>query len=159
MDKIWDQNRQEDVPSDLIFPGDAGRDGFTTFDITGLASNKADSLTGMKDEIAILSWLIVLLRVREDTQVSFEWTYKLWGNESGPNSVNRCSSTEVISGLQNTVGDAATAISRQITKVVSSQCARTSTSFSLLLSTGSLLRTSEMAEDEVSERTLPSHGR
>jgi hypothetical protein len=104
--------------------------------------------TGMKEEIALVSWLLVLLRTQEDGRVSFDWAYK--GQEDGVRlePVNSLSSDQVMPNLRSNIGQVAAAISRQIEKVASSP----RPSSSLVLSTSVLSQTSE-AKDEVSIRT------
>ncbi|KAJ5542306.1 AMP-dependent synthetase/ligase [Penicillium sp. DV-2018c] len=120
-------------------PAETNGDNFRAFPITQLAS-EMNIRTGMKEEIVLLSWLIVLLRSREESQVSFEWRYNdRASTESEP--VNRISMNEVMNGLQSNVAEVATAISQRITS-------DTSTLASLILSTSCLSRTSEEAKDE-----------
>lgn len=134
-------NGIEKVPTDVN--GD-----FSSFHIADLASEQIITPTGMKEEIVLLSWLIVLLRSREDSQISYDWSYKYSANGAEPESVNKILMNEVMKGLQSNVGEVATAISRNITAGASSDA-------SLVLSTSSLSRTSEEAKDEVSERLKP----
>lgn len=115
--------------------------------VAGLASNA--NMTGIRDEILLVSWLIVLLRTREDGHICFEWTYKDRGNES---VIGRLSTDEVMAGLQNKIGHVATAISRHITALVPGDAA-ISSPVKLLLSTGSLSKAPEAVNQGVS--TLP----
>ncbi|KAJ5963768.1 uncharacterized protein N7479_003644 [Penicillium vulpinum] len=121
-------------------PADANGD-FSSFKIADLVSEQAVTPTGMKEEIVLLSWLMVLLRSREDSQISYDWSYKNSENGVEPQSVNKLLMNEVMKGLQSNVGEVATAISRNITTGASSPA-------SLVLSTSSLSRTSEEAKDE-----------
>jgi hypothetical protein len=123
-------------------PTDANGD-FSSFKMTHLASEQITTPTGMKEEIVLLSWLMVLLRSREDSQISYDWSHKDFANGVEPESVNKLLMNEVMKGLQSNVGDVATAISRNISTGASSPA-------SLVLSTSSLSRTSEEAKDEVS---------
>lgn len=125
-------------------PTDANGD-FSSFPIAHLVSEQINTPTGMKEEIVLLSWLMVLLRSREDSQISYEWSYKDSANDAEPESVSKLLMNEVMKGLQSNVGEVATAISRNITTGASSPT-------SLILSTSSLSRTSEEAKDEVSEK-------
>ncbi|KAJ5373177.1 AMP-dependent synthetase/ligase [Penicillium concentricum] len=127
-------NGIEKVPTDVN--GD-----FSSFQITHLASEQVATPTGMKEEIVLLSWLMVLLRSREDSQISYDWSHKDFANGVEPESVNKLLMNEVMKGLQSNVGEVATAISRNISTAASSPS-------SLLLSTSSLSRTSEEAKDE-----------
>lgn len=83
--------------------------GVHTLEAAGLGADTTPS--GMKEELLLVSWLIVLLRTREDGQASFEWAYK--GDEASP--VNRCLSTEVMADLRSSVGQTAAAIARKRT--------------------------------------------
>ncbi|KAJ5427052.1 hypothetical protein N7465_002122 [Penicillium sp. CMV-2018d] len=121
-------------------PTDTNGD-FSSFQIAHLASEQIATPTSMKEEIVLLSWLMVLLRTREDSQISYDWSYKDFANGTEPESVNKLSMNEVMKGLQSNVGEVATAISRSITAGASSPA-------SLILSTSSLSRTSEEAKDE-----------
>ncbi|CAG8890896.1 unnamed protein product [Penicillium egyptiacum] len=114
---------------------------FSSFQIAHLASDQGNTPTGMKEEIVLLSWLMVLLRSREDSQISYDWFYNDVANGSEPESVNRLLANEVMKGLQSDVGEVATAISRNITRKAPSPA-------SLVLSTSSLSRTSEAAKHE-----------
>ncbi|KAJ5825112.1 AMP-dependent synthetase/ligase [Penicillium robsamsonii] len=114
---------------------------FSSFPIANLASEQITTLTSMKEEIVLLSWLMVLLRSREDSQISYEWSHKDFANGVEPDSVNKLLMNEVMKGLQSNVGEVATAISRNISTGASGPA-------SLLLSTSSLSRTFEEAKDE-----------
>ncbi|KAJ9492309.1 hypothetical protein VN97_g923 [Penicillium thymicola] len=121
-------------------PTDTNGD-FSSFQIAHLASEQITTPTGMKEEIVLLSWLMVLLRSREDSQISYDWSYKDFTNGTEPESVHKLLMNEVMEGLQSNVGEVATAISRSITAGASSPAC-------LILSTSSLSRTSEEAKDE-----------
>ncbi|EKV14919.1 HC-toxin synthetase [Penicillium digitatum PHI26] len=121
-------------------PTDTNGD-FSSFQIEHLASERMTTPTGMKEEIVLLSWLIVLLRSREDSQISYDWSYKDLANGAEPESVTKLSMNEVMKGSKSTVGEVATAISPNITTGASSH-------ESIVLSTSSLSRTSEEAKDE-----------
>lgn len=123
----------------------AAPDAFRTFEVAGLA---AEATTGMREDIVLLSWLIVLLRTKEDGQASFQWAYT---GHDGQEVKNRSLSTEqVLPNLQSQVGD----VSAVISKHISSEHVKPSTPASLLLSTGALSRTTEVGE-EVSYGTCP----
>ncbi|KGO41413.1 AMP-dependent synthetase/ligase [Penicillium expansum] len=127
-------NGIEKVPTDTN--GD-----FSSFQIAHLASEQITTPTGMKEEIVLLSWLMVLLRSREDSQISYDWSYKDVAHGAEPESVNKLSMNEVMKGLQSNVGEVATAISQNINTGTLSPA-------SLVLSTSSLSQTSEEAKDE-----------
>lgn len=139
--------------------GQTNGDSFRSFKIAGLESALAVSPTGMKDEILLLSWLIVLLRTREDRQVSFSWCYKTQGNGAEGESVVRSLSVDqVVAGEQSTVGQIAVAVSHHIFPAAQTPCAVTPGVASLLLSTGSLSQTPEGAEHEVSPYEISNDG-
>jgi hypothetical protein len=131
----------------------ADGDGFRHFEVAGLVSDQRLSLTGMKDETLLLSWLIVLLRTSEGGQISFDWAYKSLENGSQHETKARNLSTdELVAGLRSNITDTATVISRYITTAEPHQRVPKCNPGSLLLSTGSLSKTSEGAKDEVSEQ-------
>ncbi|CAG8387621.1 unnamed protein product [Penicillium salamii] len=111
---------------------------FTSFNIEALASDKATP-TGMKEEVVLLSWLVVLLRSREDTQVSYDWSYT--NGQNGQQITNKLSMNEVMKGLESNVGEVATAILQTIPT-------GSSASTSMILSTSTLVQTSETIKDE-----------
>ena len=113
-------------------------DDFSSFNIEELTSETTP--TGMKEEIVLLSWLMVLLRSREDSQVSYDWSY------TGDNDqrINKLSMNEVMKGLESNVGEVAAAIVRTLPG--------SSSSGSIILSTSSLVRTAETIKDEVCVR-------
>ncbi|KAJ9151328.1 Nonribosomal peptide synthetase 4 [Pleurostoma richardsiae] len=134
-------------PTDLA--NHVNGEGFRSFKVIDLGPSQIHAPTDMRDEILLLSWLIVLLRTREDIQTSYEWAYRSLENGIAYEPVNRRLSTdEVMIDLKSTVGQVAAAISRNITAAAPRPCTVMSSSVSLLLSTGSLSRTSEGADDE-----------
>lgn len=113
------------------------------FDLSSLAaSHETWTLSGMEDEILLLSWLIVLLRTREDTQFWFEWTHKDIedGIELGDSVSYRLPVGDIVTDLHATVQQAVGKISGHI---------KPSSAMSLVLSTGVLSRSSEEIQDEV----------
>lgn len=127
-------------------------DGFRSFKIVGLASEQTTTPTGMRDEHLLLSWLILLLRTREGSQIGFDWAFRGRANGFEHEPVNRhLSMGEVMTGLQNSVGQVAASISRHIAIAAPSRPAAMSSPVSLLLSTSFLSQTSEEVKDEVSE--------
>ncbi|OQD81856.1 hypothetical protein PENANT_c025G09152 [Penicillium antarcticum] len=118
-------------------------DDFLSFDVAGLASD-TPSPTGMKEEVVLLSWLIVLLRSREDAQITYDWTYKHGADYVASETVNKLSMNEVMSGLQSNVGEVGATIARNI--ATASQA--TSNPASLVLSTSSLSREPAETKDE-----------
>ena len=93
----------------------------------------------MKDDIILLSWLIVLARTREDDETRFEWSYY---DDGGNNSeaTRVLSTNEVISDRQNDIRQTAEAISRHVNISTPNSCPEIFPNTSLLLSTGVLYR-------------------
>ncbi|KAI9650511.1 Nonribosomal peptide synthetase 4 [Ciborinia camelliae] len=133
-----------------LLSGRPDGEGFRSFNINGLASDQTTTPTGMREELLLLSWIIVLLRTRdEDSQISYDWAYKSRENNFELELVKgRLSLDEVTTGLQNNVGLVISEISRHISKVASSQDSAVTSPVSLLLSTSSLSQMSEEAKDE-----------
>ncbi|KFY52999.1 hypothetical protein V496_07991 [Pseudogymnoascus sp. VKM F-4515 (FW-2607)] len=150
IDEIQGQNQGRNGPIDILSKREAeDSNGFRYFEVTGLASDQTLSLTGMKDETLLLSWLIVLLRTREGGRMSFDWTYKSPEDGLEHEPETRSISTEdVVTGLQSSITDTATVISRCITSAEPSQRIPKSSPRSLVLSTSSLSKSSEGAKDE-----------
>ena len=91
-----------------------------SFELAGLASKDNASPTGMKDEILLVSWLITLLRTREGSNISFDWTH---GSTKGPAQkpeTRSLSMDKIMTGLQDTVTQIISAISHQATAGASS---------------------------------------
>ncbi|KFY50456.1 hypothetical protein V495_00256 [Pseudogymnoascus sp. VKM F-4514 (FW-929)] len=150
VDEIPGQTPRKHDPIDMLSKGEAADgDGFRHFEVAGLVSDQRLSLTGMKDETLLLSWLIVLLRTSEGGQISFDWAYKSLENGSQHEPKTRNLSTdELVAGLRSNITDTATVISRYITTAEPHQRMPKSSPGSLLLSTSSLSKTSEGAKDE-----------
>ncbi|KAF4168160.1 hypothetical protein CNMCM6936_003268 [Aspergillus lentulus] len=132
----WEMASVEEASSALV-----DRCGVESFEVAGLASDGPSSPTGMRDEIVLLSWLIVLLRTREGGQIRYEWAYRYPKEEPVPRSLVI---NEVVAGLQTSLKETAAAVSRHIAADAPSQSAPAS----LILSTSSLSQASEEAKDE-----------
>lgn len=105
----------------------------------------------LSQEILLVSWLITLLRTREDSEISFEWAVRSREDEGKDETTNamRLSAGEVMPGLDAVVEQVAAAISRHIATAAAQKPGPAS--LSLLLSTGSLSRTAAgTAKEEVS---------
>lgn len=121
------------------------------FDIAGLAPDNCATPTGMRDEIILLSWLIVLMRTQESTSVRFEWRYQ--GSSEvlgGGDTVRTLSPNELMIGSQSHVGQGAAMIAGIIPSITEAQESALASRPSLLISNGSLSQSSEDATDEVS---------
>lgn len=95
---------------------------------------------GITEDLVLLSWLIVLLRTREDGQASFDWRYGP-DDEGKPQAI---SSEKVMTGLDNKAEGVAAAIKKEI----STESPKSSPA-KLLLSTGRLSQVAEGTKDEV----------
>jgi hypothetical protein len=128
--------------------------GFRSFELPGLASDEPPFSTGMREDLLLLSWLIVLLRTTEDGQATFEWAYNS-GNEGQDEDLLKLatrtlSTDQVMPSLRSRAVDVAAAISSQVAAEPTKSPAGSSRPASLHLSMGSLTRTSEGGKDEVS---------
>ncbi|KAL2200113.1 non-ribosomal peptide synthetase [Corynascus similis CBS 632.67] len=107
-------------------------------------STPTTSAAPISEEVLLISWLIVLLRTREDSQFTFEWAYK---TEEGANGelpgVMRLSASEVLPDLQSSLEKVASAIASQIGATSSRPSLNHAGPISLLLSTGSLTQISK----------------
>lgn len=129
-------------------------DGLRTFNITGLKSAHIDTPTTSREDILLFSWLLVLLRTREDGRASFEWTY-----ENRPDDVDHQTSKILLSSehvltdpkLQVSIRESLEAVSRHIKTNAPALYAAKSGASSLLLSTGSLLQAADEDTNGVSE--------
>lgn len=135
--------------------GHQNEEEFRSFDVSGLASTPFTSATGMKNEIVILSWLLVLLRTGEGSQIQYDWAFK--GLESSSERAiiaNSLLMGAIITDTEGNVGQSLEATISHISKVDPSQCRTTSKPLSILLSTQSLSQISEDAKDEVSRSLI-----
>ncbi|RJE23319.1 non-ribosomal peptide synthetase [Aspergillus sclerotialis] len=133
--------------------GKSDGDGLRSFKIDGLAASTSSN--GMKNEILLLAWLIVLLRTREDGDICYDWTYTAQGNALEHAATKfRLSTGEVMAGLHNTVGQVASSIFHHIAAYEPMREAPISHVASLLLSNSSSSKRSE-ATDDVSEKSEP----
>lgn len=143
----------EPEPSDVTAL-DCGVGSITT-EIPGLAANLTTTSTGMRDETLLLSWLMVLLRTREGSQITYDWTYAARERDLGAITRSRCLSLDrVVSGLDTTVRQATAAIAHEITTVSPGDMVAADRSEVVLLSTSSLSRGPEEGSDEVSRLSL-----
>jgi amino acid adenylation domain-containing protein len=113
------------------------RDAVSTHDINSLASSTP---SGMREDILLASWLIVLLRTREGERVSFGWRYQSSSTSSEEPS-RHLSMETVMKGLEDSIDDVTGAISSQISKADSSK--KHAEPVSVLLSTSVLSQQSE----------------
>lgn len=111
-----------------------------TYNIDNLASQSPSTPSDMREDILLVSWLIVLLRTREGERVSFDWTYQNSSNVSKEPS-RHLSMEDVMKGLEDPINDVTRTISDQISRADSSKSY--AEPLSLLLSTNVLSQRSE----------------
>ncbi|OAL18531.1 hypothetical protein AYO22_10508 [Fonsecaea multimorphosa] len=129
--------------------GEADPEGFWSFKLTGLASDPPNSPTGLREEILLLAWLLVLLRTQDEGQVWFDWAYKGQGNGDPDEPVKRrLIMDELKIGLQDNVGQVGARIAGHITACTQAQLPDGSNPVSLLVSTSSLSHTPEEASGQ-----------
>lgn len=124
------------------------RDGFRSFEVTELATGDNATPTGMKEELVLLSWLLVLMRTREGTLPRYEWAYKNRDEADLTSTHNQLPTEKLVPGLQSSTTEVAKSILEHIQSSAPAEGAVTSPA-SLLLSTGSLTPDAE-ANEEVS---------
>ena len=122
--------------------GDGEIDKFKSFELVDLGSDRAYTPTRMREEIVLLAWLIVILRTRDSSQISYEWTYK---GQADDFEHRRLPMDDVVQGLQSNVQEVLAAISSYSQISVDD----TLSPVSLLLSTGSLSPASVDTKEEV----------
>lgn len=149
-----DDNPHKDESVGRLSRDQASCGGFREFQITGLACDQNQTLTGMKEEILLLSWLLVLLRTREDGHTCYEWIHKNPEQEFQDDyeSTKRTISMDtVMPGLQSNVRQVTASIFHCIIAAAPNEPATTFSPLSLLLSTSTLSRASKEVEEKVSE--------
>jgi amino acid adenylation domain-containing protein len=126
-----------------------------TFEIDGLAPQNCSTPTGMRDEIILIAWLIVLMRVQESSLVRCEWQYQGSPQElENGDAVRSLSPNDVMIGLQSHTGQSAAILAGTVPSITEEQQSALSSPASIRLSTGPLSLSSEDAKDEVSQGDL-----
>jgi len=134
------------------FSDHAANDGSKSFTVVDLAATATATSTGMRDDILLLSWLIVLLRTREGDQITFEWAFQSPSNSAEDNIIKQSlRMNEVITGLKSNVQETAAAISQKISTARKYQHTVIGSPVSLLLSTSFLSKDFNEPKNEVSE--------
>lgn len=127
--------------------------GIASVEVVGVSSEPASPTTPATTtaEILLISWLIVLLRTREDGQVSYEWAYKTESSaEVEPATTMRLSTAEILPDLESTVEQVASTIAGNVVINSSRELPSLHAGGSLLLSTGSLSQpNAKTGQDEV----------
>jgi hypothetical protein len=126
--------------SDHGVPRETSGNSIFTYNIDNLASQSLSTPSGMREDILLASWLIVLLRTREGERVSFDWTYQNSSNVS-EEPHRHLSMESVMKGLEDSINNVTGAISNQISKADSSKSH--AETVSVLLSTSVLSQQSE----------------
>jgi hypothetical protein len=122
-----------------------------TFDIDGLAPRNCSTPTGMRDEIILVAWLIILMRVQESSLVRCEWQYQGSPQElENGDAVRSLSPNDVMIGLQSHTGQSAAILAGSIPSITEAQQSALSSPTSIRLSTGPLSQSSEDVKEEVS---------
>ncbi|OOQ85145.1 Nonribosomal peptide synthetase 4 [Penicillium brasilianum] len=147
IDDIRSQHEHLNGSADVLAKNEPNGTSARSFKVAGLIADQVSTPTRMREEIVLLSWLIVLLRTREDGRISYEWAYQNQRDWSNGEVANKLSTEEVLPRLQDSVGDSLAAVSRHIESVKANLTAEPS-STSLLLSTGSLLESSDGAKND-----------
>jgi hypothetical protein len=113
----------------------------------------APTPSAVSAETLLVSWLITLLRTREDGEASYEWAYctRVHDGAGVPETVVRLSAKEVMPSLESEVEQVAAAISRHMARASPTLRPDQASPASLLFSSGSLSRGHESSDkDEVS---------
>lgn len=141
----------------LAAPASSG-DQFRHFEVPGLASDDAASISGMREDMILISWLIVLWRTREDAQISYDWAYRGWDLDTDHEAAApTCLSTdEIATGMQTKVEEATASISRHLTRVDGGATRPWPNPASLILSTETISRSDEEEVSDESSTTLMS---
>lgn len=121
------------------------------FEIDGLAPDNCATVTGMRDEIILISWLIVLMRTQESSAVRCEWQYQNCADVArNGDDVRTLSPNEVMLSLQSHVGQASAMLAGTIPTITEAQQSAIVKRPSMRISNGSLSQSSDDATEEVS---------
>ena len=132
--------------NDVLVNGFSEDDGLSFADFNDLASGH-NTTTGMREDIVLTAWLIVLLRTREGSRVSFDWAYKSPTDENELASSHKCLSMDkVMGGLRDNISNVSQAILDQISTTGSLNGSASGIRHSLLLSTSSLSQQPEESQ-------------
>lgn len=119
-------------------------------ELVGLSAERAHIPTGMKDEFLLLSWLIVLLRTKEDRRASYHWMYQIREPETERELASGYLSTdEVMDTLKSSVRQITASISTYMAGAISRSHETFSSPISLILSTGCQPKAANESKNEV----------
>ncbi|OQV03736.1 amino acid adenylation domain-containing protein isoform 3 [Cladophialophora immunda] len=149
VDESDDRRLANGHSADILSTREADAEGFWSFKVAGLASDPPNTPTGLREDILLLAWLLVLLRTQDEGHVWFDWAYEARENGALHEPVKRrLAMDEFVTGLQDNIGQVGARIARHMTTCTQSQLPGGSGPVSLLLSTGSLSQTPEEANDQ-----------
>lgn len=132
--------------NDVLVNGFSEDDGLSFADFNDLASGH-NTTTGMREDIVLTAWLIVLLRTREGSLVSFDWSYKNSTDENElASSHKRLSMDKVMGGLQDNISNVSQAILDQLSTTGFLNGSASVARHSLMLSTSSLSQRPEESQ-------------
>ncbi|KAG9937430.1 nonribosomal peptide synthase SidD, partial [Aureobasidium melanogenum] len=111
------------------------RDCVSSYNMDKLAFQSSTAPSGMREDILLASWLIVLLKTREGERVTFGWSYQS-SSDASEQPCRHISMENVMKGLQDSVDSVIRTIASQISAAKS--CGKSTEPVLLLLSTGLL---------------------
>ncbi|OAL21893.1 hypothetical protein AYO20_11294 [Fonsecaea nubica] len=149
VDESDDRRLANGDSANILSAREADAEGLWSFKIAGLESETQVTPTGLREEILLLAWLLVLLRTQDEGHIWFDWAYEGRGNGAlhGP-AKRRLVMDEFVTGLQDSFGQVGCKIARHITACIETQLPEGTGPVSLLLSTSSLAQTPEEANDQ-----------
>jgi len=75
IDNFYQVEQPADSLAYWLAPGRAYDECFGSFQIFDLVAGRENTLTGLGDELVLLSWLFTLLQTREENDVTFDWAH------------------------------------------------------------------------------------
>ncbi|KAK4119473.1 nonribosomal peptide synthase SidD [Parathielavia appendiculata] len=141
---------QDDIQDEIgeRLPAETNGHGLPSVELIAVDSDlvSVSTPTSVSQELLLLSWLMVLQRTREDSQIGYDWAYKTSDNGADDETAStmRFSVNEVMPDFDSSVEQSAAAISRHIASA--SPRPTSASPVSLLLSTGPLAQASESKE-------------
>ena len=126
-------------------------DDFKSFEIAGLVSSEVANSICARDEVLLLSWLLVLLRTHESSHIKFDWAYQSRGQNGDTLSYQCLSMSEIVPNLQSSVGEVALNIHKHVVTARTEHSASSCNPVSLVISTGCSSQSSEETKAEVSD--------
>lgn len=124
-------------------------DCISSYNMDKLAFQSNTAPSGMREDILLTSWLIVLLKTQEGERVTFDWTYQS-SSDASEQPCRHISMENVMEGLQDSVDTVIKTIATKISAAGS--CVKTTEPVSLLLSTG-LLQQQQQPDEQTMVRS------